>query len=361
MTKIYSGKDKDAEKFAINYFIIRETFHCMACTIDSIPEKDAMSQFYTHLDISEKEYDTLVESGYGYAGQTNETLFECLFSDTYFRTDSHTLIQMSEGLFNAILDYSKNLVLLKFREYLAIELRYICNPKNAILVIAVRRLISKMDLIPQRAMDILGHNPPVPQVKLESSNILAFNYFVIKELYICVATLRGIKRPIPRFYEKLGITEDSFEKMTEYGYGKIDKANILAECGFSDSFFRINEPELINMSTQLYEKIAGYKDYRLTSLQDFRSFLKTELGSFYNPDGTLLVEAIGNLVDRIYPTTEYIDGSFVDDISRFANMNIKRKFKSKPHYTEKDVKTGIKEAYDYYKNALLNNISGIDE
>lgn len=358
MTKIYSGKDKQAEKFAINCFIIRETFHCMACTIDGIPEEDAMSQFYTYLDISEKKYDKLVESGYGYgyANQVKTILLDCLFSDTYFRTDSHTLIQMSEGLLDAILDYRKNLDLSKFREYLAIELRYICNPKNAILVTAVRRLISKMALIPQRAIDTLGHNPPVPQVKLESSNILAFNYFILKELYICVATLRGIKRPIPRFYEKLGITEDSFEKMTEYGYGKVNKVNILAECGCSECFFRKNAPELINMSTQLYEKIADYN-----KLQDFRSFLKTELGSFYNPDGTLLVEAIGNLVDRIYPTTEYIDGSSVDDISRFANMNIKRKFKSKPHYTEKDVKTGIKRTYDYYKNALLNNISDIDE
>ena len=149
---------KNTEKLSMNYFIIREVYGYMA-SIDKI--KRAKEKFYKYLNIEPTNYDKLAELGIGNVPETVQKLVECGFSDTLFRKDAPTLIKMSDNLFDAAYDYlyNKAMSLPDFHGFLVAEIGSVQNTDNTLLVVSVRRLISKIQADPdvtlENFMDIL--------------------------------------------------------------------------------------------------------------------------------------------------------------------------------------------------------------
>ncbi len=143
---------KNTEKLSMNYFIIREVYGYMA-SIDKI--KRAKEKFYKYLDIEPTNYDKLAELGIGNVPTTVQKLVECGFSDTLFRKDSPTLIKMSDILFDTAYEYlyNKTLSLPEFHDFLAAEIGSVQNTDNTLLVVSVRRLISKIQATPENTLD----------------------------------------------------------------------------------------------------------------------------------------------------------------------------------------------------------------
>ena len=149
----------NAAKLSTNFFIIREVYGYMA-SIDKI--KKAKEKFYKYLDITPTRYDKIVEEGIGNIDPILvEKLVECGFSDTLFRRDSATRIKMSKALSGKVDDYLlyKTITLPEFHDFLAAEIGSVQNTDNTLLVVSVRRLISKIQADPdvtlENFMDIL--------------------------------------------------------------------------------------------------------------------------------------------------------------------------------------------------------------
>lgn len=348
------GFDNPQDRFTMNFFIIKEVYRYMAGSIDDII--DAMRKFYDYLDIDENGYDNLATTNFDSIKKVKPLLIECGFPESIFRPDSPTTIEMSDNLFNMTYEYlfknkNNNILFEDFTNFLQAEIKSIYDTKNALLVVSVRRLISRIYALSQNTIDEfirseiqeniepeIRVNQQANRENLSAKKIRATNYFVIREVYKYMALIDKIEKPMKKFYKYLGITDDGYGVIMTQGYCS-DKVNQkLIECGFSDTFFSKDSPILINMSDSLYHNIFKPKK--------FKECLKTEIGTIYDSDNKLLVEPVRDLIFKIQTFTKYVDDDFIDILDSFDSFD----YKNDPHNKKTIL---INEIVDTYKDYVV--------
>jgi hypothetical protein len=159
-----------------------------------------------------------------------------------------------------------------------------------------------------------------------------------------------------RLYSYLQLNSGDYDKIIEVGICSTKKGgkmgtcvNNLVKCGFSDTYFRKDNPTLIHTSETLLNYIYDYlflKDKTNPyALSEFRNDLKMELSTIMNTDNTLLVLATRRLINEV------IRASSPDDTIRDF-VQLLEDYELPEHYLQKNVIPDVQDLYKHYKEYL---------
>ncbi len=130
-------------KLKINLFLIKESLLIYLKT-DGIREADGLEEFYNCLGTNKESYDNAIEK------DTDITIYfyefiQSGFPANLFRTDSPTLMPMSDGVKKTVLEYYYNKIdIEKFREKFYAEFVYKTSSENALMAHIANTLLIKI-------------------------------------------------------------------------------------------------------------------------------------------------------------------------------------------------------------------------
>ena len=138
---IYTNKQK-SEAISANYFIVRELYKLFA-EIDDVG--NALEKFYSYLNISEQDYQNIIDTGIADNKALAEKLIPFQFPANMFRGDNPTYITMDKSIINEINYYLKNgknnMDYQIFLTFLRLQILYVNRPENISLVFPVYNLL----------------------------------------------------------------------------------------------------------------------------------------------------------------------------------------------------------------------------
>lgn len=130
---IYTNK-KSSENIRINYLLIRTIFEIL-CEIDELISLDRL---YELLEISQKEYDNIVDTGVAENKMLFSKLYKYGFSHSIFRGDNPSLIKMYPPVKNITKEFlNAQISANEYKEKIKEQILYINHSKNADLVLSV--------------------------------------------------------------------------------------------------------------------------------------------------------------------------------------------------------------------------------